>query len=84
MTSQPFIEHVVPKNGKGGYTIAASEREDGRWRVTLCQCKPTQRYNKEIGARTATARHASGKWFVRSTEELATLLTFFKQKVDTQ
>ena len=84
MTNPPSIEHIVPKNGKGGYTIAASERDDGKWRVTLCQCKPTQRYNKEIGERTASTRHASGKWFVRSTEELAALLTFFRKKVDAE
>jgi hypothetical protein len=77
----PSTEHIVPKNGKGGYTVLATPKGD-KYKVTLCQCNPRQRYDKELGQRTAESRQMKGQFFVSTHDELVALFKQLKDKVD--
>lgn len=81
MTNPLYTEHIVPKNGKGGYTVVAQDMGNGVFRVTICQCNPKQTYDKVKGERIATDRLRSGKWFVQTTEQCVHTLQTLREKV---
>lgn len=84
MPNPLYIEHVVPKNNRGGYTVVAEDVGNEKFHITICQCNPKQLYDAAKGERIAKDRLRSGKWFVQTTEQAIQTLQTLKEKVDAQ
>lgn len=85
MIQQPSIDvtiaHIQPPNNPcGGYTVYMVERDDGKYKVTLCQCNSKQHYNMERGAAIARKRSEEGKFFVMSKDEVVVLVSQLQEK----
>lgn len=82
-----FVHLRTRNNGiaqpKGGYTVAAQLRDDGQWKLTICQCNSNQTYDAKLGEKVAAARMKRGQFFVQSADDLVATLTTLHAKLCT-
>lgn len=84
-TKVRFIHLRSRKNGvaqdRGGYTVGIKQRTNGEFSVSICQCHTNQKYNEELGEKTARERLRQGQFFVQDRTTLVDTLNTLHNKL---
>lgn len=75
------VIHISCATG-GGYTVYTTPRQDGRHKVTLCQCNSNKKYVEYKGTNLAKRRQQEGKFFVLDNDALLNLIQTLEKKLD--